>query len=258
MLAPHLTPENYLELLQAARHKSKRAIEELVAELRPKSDVRDSLRTAPATQSPESSAALNEGKHIPIASSPEERPRSSIAELTPAARARVEPLGERRYRLHVTLPDETHEKLQEARALMRHRRPDGDLAAILDRALTLLLKEVKKRRFGSSDRPRSSGKGGKADDASVSRHIPVKIRRRVFRRDEGRCTYVDAQGRRCEAREFLEFHHLDPWARDRHHDADRIVLMCRAHNQWAAEADYGRRFMRRKRRDSEPSPGRAV
>jgi 5-methylcytosine-specific restriction endonuclease McrA len=167
------------------------------------------------------------------------------------------PLGNQRYRLHVTLPDKTHQKLQEARALMRHQRPDGDLAAILDRALTLLLKDVKKRRFGSGSRSRRTQNDEGTNAAPASRYIPVKIRRRVFRRDEGRCTYVDAHGRRCGAREFLEFHHLDPWARDRHHDADRIVLMCRSHNQRAAEEDYGRVFMEEKRGTVKLAPGGA-
>ena len=33
LLAPHLTPENHGELLKAAKHRSKRQVEELIVEL---------------------------------------------------------------------------------------------------------------------------------------------------------------------------------------------------------------------------------
>ena len=35
LLAPHLTPANHRELLDSARHKTKRDVEHLVASLRP-------------------------------------------------------------------------------------------------------------------------------------------------------------------------------------------------------------------------------
>jgi len=46
-LAPHLTAENRDELLARATHRSKREIEELVAELSPRADVPDGIRRLP-------------------------------------------------------------------------------------------------------------------------------------------------------------------------------------------------------------------
>jgi hypothetical protein len=43
-LAPHLTPENHLEVLQSARGKGKREVEEIVARLAPRPDVPFSVR----------------------------------------------------------------------------------------------------------------------------------------------------------------------------------------------------------------------
>jgi len=48
LLAPHLTRENHGELLEAAKHKSKRQVEELVAELRPQPSVPSTIRRLPA------------------------------------------------------------------------------------------------------------------------------------------------------------------------------------------------------------------
>ena len=80
----------------------------------------------------------------------------------------------------------------------------------------------------------------------------------VAKRDSGRCTYVSPGGRRCGAREFLEFHHGDPWARTHAHSVDGIALRCRAHNQYAACRDFGERHMARFRKQNEVVRGTAT
>ena len=47
LLAPHLTVENHLTLLEAAKHKTKREIEELVVSLKPKQDAPVVMRKLP-------------------------------------------------------------------------------------------------------------------------------------------------------------------------------------------------------------------
>ena len=63
-LIPHLTVENRQAVLRRATHKSKRQIEELVAELEPQPDARAQIRklperppTAPPASIPESTSA---------------------------------------------------------------------------------------------------------------------------------------------------------------------------------------------------------
>jgi hypothetical protein len=46
-----------------------------------------------------------------------------------------------------------------------------------------------------------------------SRYIPTAVRRAVYLRDCGRCSFVSEDGRRCEARARLELDHVRPWAR---------------------------------------------
>jgi hypothetical protein len=48
LLASHLTNANHLEVLDAAQHRSKRELEQLVARLRPRADVRALVRKLPA------------------------------------------------------------------------------------------------------------------------------------------------------------------------------------------------------------------
>jgi len=71
---------------------------------------------------------------------------------------------------------------------------------------------------------------------------------------------VDEQGRRCTARERLEFHHRHPFGRGGDHSVENISLMCRVHNGYLAEVDYGRDAIARHRHrpkrvfDLTPSP----
>ncbi|HKC60211.1 MAG TPA: hypothetical protein VKB92_09005 [Myxococcales bacterium] len=136
--------------------------------------------------------------------------------------------------MEFTANQELHDKLRVAQDLLRHRIPDGDLACIVDRALDLLIDHVKKERFGVGRKPRQPSAVAVQEEAS-SRHIPDAIKRKVYERDRGRCTFLDERGRRCPATGNLEFEHVDGFALTHLHDEDRIRLMCRSHNQHAAE-----------------------
>jgi hypothetical protein len=134
---------------------------------------------------------------------------------------------------------------------MRHQVPDGDLGIILGRAVAVLLEQVRKQKFGEVPAPKTAAPSNEA----ASRHVPAAIRREVARRDGGRCSYVSPRGVRCGAQGFLEFHHVDPWARTGAHHVDGIALRCRAHNEYEACRDFGEkhmeRFRRRKREETE-------
>ena len=73
------------------------------------------------------------------------------------------------------------------------------------------------------------------------------MRRDVWQRDGGQCTFVSDKGQRCEARTRLELDHVIPVSRGGEASAANLRLRCRAHNQYAAECTYGAGFMHRKR-----------
>jgi hypothetical protein len=133
---------------------------------------------------------------------------------------------------------ETHSQLEELRALMRHQIPDGDVGKILSRAISALLAQVRKQKCADVSSPRSAKPNEKA-----SRHVPAEIRRAVWQRDGGRCTYISAGGRKCDSNEFIEFDHTDAWARTGTHSIDGITLRCRAQNQLRARIDFGEHHM---------------
>jgi hypothetical protein len=154
-----------------------------------------------------------------------------------------------------TLDAAAEEQLREVRSLLRHQIPDGDLGAIFARALGLLCAEVRKAKFAETPTPRREPRPPK----KASRHIPAAIKRAVAERDQSRCSYRSPRGRRCHSRDFLEFHHLDPWARSQRHSVESITLRCHPHNLHAARKDYGVEKMAQARRVSgHTAPGSRV
>ena len=94
--------------------------------------------------------------------------------------------------------------------------------------------------------PRQRVQRGQRGGPSRSGAAPV--RREVWDRDGGRCTYVDDSGQRCRETRFLELHHLLAHALDGESDASNLTIRCRAHNALAAEQDFGREFMQSRSR----------
>ena len=299
MLGAHLTPENVHAALDAARHRSKREVERLVAQLHPQPDVPTAIRKLPSPRgasTDETIRGLDAGASMPGgAPGPLEVPTPpqpsaafcmepaqgssaataadcSLFRPTPASSrgraAVVAPLTPERFKLQVTIGAETHARLRRAQDLLRHAVPDGDVAEVLDRALALLVKELERAKFAATDCARKA-EASRADSATTprtvgqaeasragsattprtarqngttarsSRYIPAAVRRAVWARDEGRCAFVGAEGRRCTERGQLEFHHTTPYAAGGEATVEGLSLRCRRHNVWEAERFFG-------------------
>ena len=166
---------------------------------------------------------------------------------SPRARpAVVEPLAPARYKVQFTASAELHDKLERLRALMRPSVPDGDLAAIVEQAVTEKLQRLEARRFARTQAPRKTL--SQSQTSPTTRRIPAAVKRAVYERDGGRCRYEDEQGRRCTAREGLEFHHRRPFGHGGDHSVANVALACKCHNAYLAEVDYGREAIARHRR----------
>ena len=161
-------------------------------------------------------------------------PRVPAIAAPAAAPARVIPLAANRYELKVTLSEETRDKLRQALDLLGHAIPSGDTAEVLDRALTLLLEDLARKKFAATERPGAS-RGVTPD----SRHVPAAVKRAVWLRDGGACVFVSPGGRRCRARRLLEFHHRMPYAAGGPMTVENLELLCKSHNAWEAERFFG-------------------
>jgi hypothetical protein len=262
-LGPHLTLQNRDLLLSRAVHRSKRQIEELVAELAPRPDVPSVVRKLPSRPTPSNQEAIPSNREdagvtvLPIPDRVVSSPDAFSSSVASASSGREDgvpppvpprpvlfsPLAPDRYKVQFTAGVELRDKLERLRALLRSEVPDGDLAAIIEKAVTEKLERLEARRFGRTSSPRKNPARSRPDPSS--RHIPAAVRRAVHRRDGGRCCFVDAYGRRCSERHRLEYHHRHPFGLGGGHDPDNICLMCRTHNRYLAEIDYGTKALAR-------------
>ena len=328
-LAPHLTRENRDALLQRATHLSKRQIEEMIAETCPRPDVPSLVRKLPGGMGQEPplpparlsargedratagvvhdgvpasrieldqamlGASLHSAEGVPPLVSPAGAVASGVPELRPngvgSSRCVVEPLAPSRYKVQFTASAQLKDKLERLQALLRSELPDGDLGAVIERAVTEKLERLEARRFAktralaratTAAQPSSAAQTVTIMQATTAlrpaiqvqtqaqsptataaatktrsptlplpgvrghvRHIPAAIRRAVHQRDEGRCRYIDEMGRRCPERHRLEYHHLRPFGLGGGHTPENLRLMCRSHNSYLAEHDYGPKAM---------------
>jgi hypothetical protein len=146
-------------------------------------------------------------------------------------------------------------------ALGGHQSAKG-LPEMMKRALRLYVEHEEKRRFGVGRKARKATAraepqavaGAVAAEAATSEvraesappggaigspYIRAEVRREVYVRDGGRCTFVAQDGRRCGSRVWLENDHVTPRACGGASDAGNLRLRCRAHNLLHARQCFG-------------------
>jgi hypothetical protein len=272
LLAPHLTPDNSEDLLRAAECRRKSEIEQMLVRRFSRARVSPVLQACQVVSGSGDVCATSLAPGQVDVSCERDANLTSIddGEGTVAGSSVV------RRMLRLNVHDSTYEKLRYAQSLLSHAVPNGDISEVLDRALDALITQLEKRKFGGGPRQRAPrenglGKGGEyssgANGSGASdvagfnardRFIPARVRRDVWERDQGRCTFVSASGHRCDARRFLEFDHIQPIARGGEATVEGLRLRCRAHNHYEAERAFGREFMEAKRREARQARAAAA
>ncbi|MBI4060205.1 MAG: HNH endonuclease [Elusimicrobia bacterium] len=203
LLHPHLDGEGALEIIQQARGKTVQEVSALVAPLCPRPAPRDAIRVIAVRP-----ASVGD---LPL-----------FAAVAPGG---LPAQSELKWEVSFGAGSRLRELLDRARALLCHRFPEGRFEDIFTAALEALL---------NLKDPNLWPEGRKTK--SRTRKIPKWIRRRVWKRDHGRCAYKAPDGRRCASRRALEFDHVRPWALGGgSNDPSNVRLLCRAHNGLMAE-----------------------
>lgn len=185
---------------------------------------------------------------------PRTKPREMAKAIVTAPRGKASPSGlptpgkepkEERYELKFSVTKEVYRKFQEVKARLSNALgSDLSLEAIFTRLVESELKEPA---------PRAAGMTG-----SRSRYIPCSVRREVYRRDGGQCSYVGPDETRCSERHYLHFDHITPFALGGSNDAQNIRLLCCRHNLFAADQVYGKEFMLRAKYAACAATGKSV
>jgi len=185
----------------------------------------------------------------------------------------MQALSPERYRVQFTIGQETHDAVKRLQALMRRELPGGDIAAIFEQGVQLLLEKVEKAKLGGTRRPtrEKTGLPGSSRNVRVDdpigptyenrirfetdrpaprrpRHIPSAVKRAVWWRDRAQCAFVSPTGVRCTERSYLELHHIHPYALDGPTTVGNLSLRCRRHNAYEAEKVFARGAEQSRRR----------
>ncbi|MCB9581290.1 MAG: hypothetical protein H6717_29945 [Polyangiaceae bacterium] len=203
LLAPRLTQENHSALLEEAAGKTSAGIRVVLARWFPKPDVPD--RVKPSA-----------GK---------------------GSRAGVEPLSEGRFEVHFSASESLKAKLEHAQNLMSH--VSRELEVVVERALDALIRELEKKRWGKTDKPRRS-RGTKPGEPGRA------ARREVYERDGAQCCFVSESGVRCTATAFLQYDHIEATGIGGGDGASNGRVYCRSHNLNAAKKTFGREYVEEK------------
>ena len=255
-------------LLKRATHRSKREIEELVAEIAPRPDAPAMMRKLPEQAhltSPEAHDSVRTefaARSWTKARRPVELRPDAVARAAPRPPLRrrapvVQPLAPGRYKVQFTASAELRDKLERLRALMRSQVPDGDLAALIEQAVTEKLERLEARRFAKTKR---------APERALGRP-KIAPRRATSRPRSGApcasATEIDAATwtSRADAAPSATGSSSTtgiPLASGATTARRTSRLMCRAHNAYLAEHDYGRRAMARNRQAVRRAPEATV
>ena len=198
-------------------------------------------------------------------SKPNEPHTPSVPTSPPSAKpGTARPLAAERYAIRFTASKELLDKVERVRDLISHKTPHADIGEVIDQALEVYVAHLEKKRFAVENRkirkseavqeeaplsPETNAETNRDDKPSRTRtrHVPNHIKRVVYERDGGCCSYVGPDGRKCLATRNLEFDHIEPYATGGASTVDNLRLRCRIHNIMTAESVFGREKMDRYR-----------
>jgi len=129
------------------------------------------------------------------------------------------------------------EKLEKARKGQGHAQPGASAEKVLEAALDLLLAQQAKRR-AEVKQPQKNPRPSKNPN-----HVPAAMRRAVWARDDGKCTWPLDSGGICGSTLRLEIDHVVPRGRGGPSTVENCRLACAMHNQLAARQVYGDDWM---------------
>jgi hypothetical protein len=204
-----------------------------------------------------------ETRHDAVPEANATRQGPEVVGSPPARRRELEALSTDRFGVHFTADAELKELLERARALASHRLPKNDLSSLMRLVLTRFVKHEEARRFAVGRKPRRAktdaaraeaepvhgtppggvSNPGVSNPGKRSRHVAAAVKRTVYLRDRGQCSFISADRRRCDSRSMLELDHIEPWAALGEAGVDNIRLRCRAHNQLHARECFGARHV---------------
>jgi len=83
-----------------------------------------------------------------------------------------------------------------------------------------------------------------APKPSQKRYVPKAVKTFIWKRDEGRCTYLDPiTQKKCNSRFQIQIDHVQPLALQGKTEIKNLRLLCAQHNRFVAIQKFGKTKM---------------
>ena len=273
-VASLLTTGNKDGILARIQGRTLDEVDAIVAKYRPRAALpRDRVQPIACTATPQAMPLLESAAELEGAPSPERAPgpsqtaceKSDYSQFGSEYKDLSHSPGERPasaattgevssidtcVRVSFTARKQFNAKVQRVRILAAHRLPRrASLEDIFEMLMDEFLERkdpVKRRGRREKRASRLTGRDASPTVADVGasinpRHIPASVRDEVFHRDDGRCTFVGVDGRRCGSTHVLQVDHIRPVALGGTGTRDNLRLLCAYHNRFEAERVLGQR-----------------
>ncbi len=250
---------NHLELLERASGRTEEEVKVLAATIRPRPEVRESIRPVQTR----TVAVLQESSlftSAPAAASGGEGPAETPAPVSgrerkvdipvvlvpmPPPPPRIEPIDAQRHSVRLTVGPEFMALLADVKSALSHLVPDGNLEEILRLSMQKTLEVTARRQRAAVEKPVAEKPAPKpcTTPKKWTRYVSAAVRRAVWKRDGGCCTFVGPDGRRCGSRYKLQLDHLKPFAWGGEPTVENLTVRCAEHNLHRAREHFGPRHM---------------
>lgn len=230
LVAKLLSPGNLDSVMAEVIDRTKEQVEEFVKGQRPVARVIEKVTPVIVLKSPERT----------VTSSREPVSLSVGVSAGPVSKSVVPPLPEsspqpsvvQTFKIQCALSDEGYRKLKEVQSLLSHNATSiGD---VVERLCDDFLRKHSPVR--EVKRTCSFPKEG-------SRYIPRALKKAVWERDGGCCSYVGPDGTRCGSTFQVQVDHVHPFALGGKTELGNVRCLCSSHNAFAAREVFGRPFM---------------
>ncbi|MCB0348834.1 MAG: HNH endonuclease [Bdellovibrionales bacterium] len=140
-------------------------------------------------------------------------------ELAPAEKHRE--LGNNKIELKIVITEDLHQKLQDLKSQFSHKNPSMNYADLLEILVNKAIKQPKPKKSPSAP--------------AVTKSISVGLKRQVFKRDKGQCSYTN-----CKSKHLLQYDHIKSQAFGGEHSVANLRLLCFWHHKMLTEKAFGK------------------
>ena len=153
------------------------------------------------------------------------------------SKEKVRYLDKNQIEIKFTLNKNAYENIERLKHLLSHKNPNMSYQELFS-----ILVKLGLDKYDPRQKLKKKEKHGRADqtktDQTSSRYIPVRIRRWIWARDYGECSYICPETKKkYGSKHLLQIDHIHPYSLGGSSGTGNLRLLCAGHNQYRNNFD---------------------